>query len=311
VFIRGIAYRLGEPVSISSVPELAKDGSALEDLLALGLERCAIASGSSADLLGESVAATLRGAAIDPSTVDAVVYASNGLRDAAVPAIKAVLRSLGLGRAYPYGVTLSACGNLQAALTLGALLVSSGQAGRVLVATADKNSEYGPESRIYSANVTVYSDGAASCILDAEPSALELVEVGQHSDGAVAELQQQGGALSALLKHTVGGIVKTVQGVMSRSQISMASVQRLYMNNYNRSVLRVFGLQLGVRPERVFSDNIARFAHAYAADTLINLHDDLAVRTPAAGELLLLIGTGPDTWGATLLRAHEPRAERV
>jgi len=68
-------------------------------------------------------------------------------------------------------------------------------------------------------------------------------------------------------------------------------------------VQRIFATQIGTPRSKLFDANIARFAHAYAADNLINLADAMALDGIEQGRHVLLLGTGPETWGGCVLRA--------
>ena len=53
---------------------------------------------------------------------------------------------------------------------------------------------------------------------------------------------------------------------------------------------------------QLYTDNIPRFAHAGACDTVINFADWKADHEVPAGSHALLLGTGPNLWAVSLLR---------
>lgn len=96
------------------------------------------------------------------------------------------------------------------------------------------------------------------------------------------------------------GLRTSVAGALRRLELRAEHVTQLIMNNYNLSVSHMFASAAGVPLSRVFRNNIERFAHAYAADNLINLKDYLTASGRRPGTLLLL-GSGPNTWNSTVL----------
>jgi 3-oxoacyl-[acyl-carrier-protein] synthase III len=308
VSLGAIAYELGELRGIEQLPEMVADPDALETLQALGVHSYAQGEGGSDALLCASLRRTLDAAAIEPSRIDALVYAKHDFRDYRVysPGLKSLMGELGLTRAYPYGVTLSACGNWHSAARLAASLLRSGEAGHVLVATAERNGEYGPKSRMYPGNLTVCSDGAASCLMSVD--ALEYEWLGTHQEANMTlQFHWDGSNLVQMLRDTVAGVELTCRRAIERVGISGSQIRALITNNYNLRVSGMFAQGLarvtGLDAQRVFKDNVARFAHAYAADNLINLADCVRQQGSKSGDVFLLLGTGPETWGASLLRA--------
>ncbi|MBL8148765.1 MAG: hypothetical protein JNN15_02430, partial [Blastocatellia bacterium] len=68
------------------------------------------------------------------------------------------------------------------------------------------------------------------------------------------------------------------------------------------SVSDVFAKQAGSNRAHTFTENIPRFAHAFAADNLINLADYTQKYEPKTEDLFLLLGTGLNTWAATVVK---------
>ena len=63
----------------------------------------------------------------------------------------------------------------------------------------------------------------------------------------------------------------------------------------------MFANKIGFKEPQCFLDNVARFAHAHTADTLINLCDCSASGRLSQKDKLLLLSNSPTSWGAVSL----------
>ena len=249
---------------------------------------------------------TLAAAACDPASVDHVIYATTTFWQESFyrrQEISRLLWELELTRAYPIGVTLSECANVQAALAVGAALIGAGQARTVMVVSTDCTGERA--SRLVPPKIGIKSDGAASVLLSREPVG-PFVYLGtrQVINAALWNLDPEASP-GQYLREIGNGIKATIDGLLAAQGLSLAEIDLVIPNNYNQSVVRTVGAMIGVPAARVYGRNIARMAHAIACDNLVNLRDARDETAIAPGAKLLLIGTGPNVWGASLVR-HEP-----
>ncbi len=188
----------------------------------------------------DSGSATLRAAGVDPSSVDALVLCCT---DVPGPArahgrfVETILTGIRLGDIAFYGLNLNRCVNLLAALDVASSLVASGRYRRVLVITTDRVRD--EEDRVLP--YALLSDGAASCIVAADGEGRDRYQL-------ISPLEMRLGDVSGLMH---ANIFKPLVVMKER--------------------------QAGFTPEQIYTDNIARVGHCFAADPLINLVD----RTPA------------------------------
>lgn len=305
----GLAYELGELEDIGALSELVGKPEVLENLRALGLVQYARSRRPTAELARAAIERTLAEAQLQAREVDAVVYATNHFHDRDVDKdpIKRALHELGLRHAYPIGISFSACGNFHTALRVGAGLIAAGGCNTVLVVTADCNAEYEPESRLYSTNVSVLSDAAASCVLriEAEPQ-FRWRGTAQFTDSQMVELSDPKRIVD-YLACLGNGLERVTCDGLALAQVDRSQLRWLITNNYNTSVTRLFSIKTGFPMASIFQANLARFAHAYAADNLINLRDLLAAGGLDVGESVMLLGSGPNTWSATVLELSAVR----
>ena len=234
-----------------------------------------------------------------------LLYATNSVWDpsfADTAAIGALLSDLGLHQTYPIGLFLSYCANLESAFDLGAALLARDATDRVLAVCTDKAD---PESdRLVQPRISVHSDGAASFLMTREPlpGSFLLRQTALHIDGALGAVDPDE-RFTEYLTGASEGIMHVVKEVLDAAGLSPSDICKVFPNNYNNRVSRIVGELLGFDTAQLFLENIPRFAHAMAADGLINLADWTASNGASSGEKLLLLGTGPNQWGCSLLES--------
>jgi 3-oxoacyl-[acyl-carrier-protein] synthase-3 len=294
-------YALGETFhQVAALAELSAEARAM--LQEFGLERYCTTARSPLALAAHSVAATLDAADVAPEEIDTVVLATSSAGAFDHRALARWLSQLGLAHAYPLGVTFSYCGNIHAAFRVVSALMAAGQVRRVLVVCADRVAE--GESRLVPPAISVSSDGAASCLISDRPSpgSYQLGATVQASNALLAPEDSEGRFLQ-YLQGLAGGIRGSYEQLLAGA--GPVNVGTLIANNYNTwvngNIVRTLKL-----PRRVlYADNIGRIAHVNTADNLINLRD---WETSAAGRRdadVLMLGTGPNMWGLTLLRPDQ------
>jgi 3-oxoacyl-[acyl-carrier-protein] synthase III len=302
VFLSGISYHLGESFPIDSIPELQEKSDILENFLALGLKNYCVSSCSPGVLAKQCISQTLEKAKLNPADIDCFIYATNSFWDNNFYSndIRQLLCDLKLTKAYPIGVFLSYCGNFHSAISIAHERIVAGRAKNVLLVTADKLSPH--ESRIYPPNITILSDAVASCIVTAHKGDFKIKNTYQHTNPYLW-LSKPSDDLLAYMKATLDGIKAAYDGVMKAEGVTSESISKVITNNYNLSIVRTFTMPARFKTSQIYTANLARFAHAFASDNLINLDTCVKEESIKAGELLLLLGTSPTTWSTTLLES--------
>lgn len=303
VFMSGIGYALGELHDVDALEELRRQPDLLESLLVLGLKTYTRVDVSPATLAKRAMIQTLERTGIAPTEVSAVVYGTTSFWCADFyrrQEISRVMHELGLVNAYPIGVTLSECANLQSALRVAVNLVRSEGHSNVLLVVTDRISDH--DSRIVPPQISVKSDGAAACLVTrGVPGDYEICAIEQSIDTALWDMDVHH-QVAEYLRKTADGIKVMIGRMFARLGKCAADFDFLVPNNYNISVLRTFGALLGFDPARIYMENVRRTAHVVAADNLINLKDLADWRPLRSDALVLLLGSGPNLWGCTVLR---------
>lgn len=295
IFLHSIGQSVGEARPIATIEPIARDADLLEFLHANGLRNYRKSDQDPPRLAAEAIRVSLQRSGLDPRQVDSVVWSSTSFQQRSwyTEDVSRELGALGLWTAVPFGVTLSECGNLTAALQVASGLVAAGHR-HVLLVVADRCPA--ADQRLVAPSLTVLSDGAASCILSPEPGEFELLATAQCANHR-ARPDRTDESLR-VLRHNAEGIRRAATAALGRAGLDPDAIAAMITNNLATSVLEMFAIQAGVPFERVYTDLVASYAHLYAADGLLGL-DACDV---ARGEVVLVATNGTCNWGASILR---------
>lgn len=299
VFLTGASYVLGEvEVDHDAVPGLWDRARELKmapspKLWGWGSIR---RTGKSLEKLAiETGVATLAAAGVEPSSVDMLVLCSTRFPGGAETHgrfVETIMTGIGLDRADFVGVTLNRCTNLLSALRVAEALVASGIRRRVLVVTTDRVTDEATRMETFA----LFSDGAASCLVGAEgtgPDRYELVASAAATDVPALDWSHE---ISSDLARDVN------EQLLAPRQLTVRDVAGLSQANLFRPLVVMKELQAGFTPRQIYTDNIPRVGHCFAADPLINLVDRAAMGDVSDGELHLLAASVPGARIGVLLR---------
>ncbi len=216
------------------------------------------------ELAVETGLATLEGAGLASSDVDQLLLCSTEFPGG--PAthgqfVETIMKGLGLNAAF-LGVTLNRCTNLLSALGVAEAMVRSGQRARVLVVTTDRVTD--EDTRMES--FALFSDGAASCLVTAEPGpdGYELLGSASAQDPGALDW---GNEISSDLSRVVNAELLAPRG------LTLGDVKALLHNNLYKPIVVMKERQAGFAAAQLNTENTARVGHCFAADPLINLTD--------------------------------------
>jgi len=250
------------------------------------------------ELAIESGSATLRDAGVDRSSIDALVLCSTRFPGGAENHggfVETIATGLGLDDVAFTGITLNRCTNLLAALQMTEALVASGRRRGVLVVTTDRI----VDERTRMEPFALFSDGAASCVVTAERGAgdgYELVSCADAQDTSALDWSHEiSPALSRRVNDALlGSLAMTAQDVCG-----------LMHPNLFKPLIVMKERQAGFAAAQMYTANIARFGHCFAADPLINLIDRRAAGEFPDGGYHMLAASVPGSRMAVLLRTTE------
>lgn len=299
VFLRGPAYVLGEHEasysSIENLDELTRQFKMVPSASLWGWGTIRTTGRDLDELAVEAGAASLSAAGVPASSVDALLICSNripGPAEGHGAFVANVLTGLSLPDIPCYGQHLNRCVNLLAGLDVARALVVSGRYQRVLVITTDAVAAGDPRMSQFA----LFSDGAASCVVAAEPGdadSYELLGCATAQDTASLEWTHE---ISSDLARVVNDALLRPHG------LKLGDIAALLHANLYIPLVVMKERQAGFTPEQLYLDNITRMGHCFAADPLINLVDRAALGHVSQGRYCVLASSVPGSRIGALLR---------
>jgi len=245
------------------------------------------------ELAVESGRATLDAAGVRPAEVDGLVLCSTSITGPAADHgefFAELLAGIGLGDIAFYGVALNRCTNLLAGIDLASALVATGRYRRMLVITVDRVLDEAERMVSYA----LFSDAAASCLIGAEPAgpSFEVLGCANAQDAsALAGTAEISSELARQVNHRL----------LEPHGMKLGDICGVMHLNIFLPLVTVKERQAGFTAEQIYTGNVSRLGHCYAADPLINLVD----RPTHAGHQYLLVASVPGSRFGVLLRKQD------
>lgn len=304
-FIRGASYVLGERAAdytcIDNLSELAVRFRLAPNAGLWGWGVIRTTGRDLEELAVDTGLATLRAAGVDASTVDALVLCSNripGPAEGHGRFVANVLTGIGLHSIPCYGQNLNRCVNMLAGLDVARGFVASGRYRQILVITTDKVADGADRMSQFA----LFSDGAASCIVSADiagtadastSGSYELLGCATAQDTATLEWTNQ---ISSDLAREVNDRLLTPAG------LKLGDIAALMHANLFLPLVVMKERQAGFAADQLYTANISRLGHCFAADPLINLVDRAALGHVDEGSYCLLASSVPGSRIGALLK---------
>lgn len=305
-FLSGIAYSVGaqRPIDLLSQTEgVAED--VLCGLRQRGLQHYYEEVRSIPEVCIATALETLRSVSLSPHQIDIILLATsnanwiNSLDDET--ALFSTFRDAGFTRTRLIGISLQACSAFGEAVRIAAELVSGENAeAKVLVILFGRKET---SSRLGPAATTVYSDGAASCLVSARRYGFEicasesLFNIHLGAMGRLGNFDQFTGGVQDL--------TAICRRVYEKAGTCPERTCVLFGTNGSLVHLRVMANAARIAVERVYTRDVGRFAHVYSCDNLISLKNYSDENTLVPGSEYLLLGWSPHIVSAAILRYVE------
>jgi 3-oxoacyl-[acyl-carrier-protein] synthase III len=299
VLLRGPAYVLGEfeieHGRIANLQARAEQFRMVPDPGLWGWGSVFRTERGLAAMATDSGSATLRAAGIEPGTVDALILCSTevpGPADGHGRLIEAVLTGIGLRDIPFFGLNFNRCLNFLSALDVAHSFVASGRFGRVLVITTDRVLDEDDRMAAYA----LFSDGAASCVVTAGDEG----DAGLHVIACASA--QDTGSLDGANQIDSDLARRVNEDLLGPLGMKVGDVACLMHNNIFTPLVVMKERQAGFGAEQLWTANITRVGHCFAADPLINLVDRIALGHTRLGQHHLLAASVPGARTGVLLR---------
>ena len=296
VFLSDIAYTIGERRPIADIEPIAAEPTLLDALHSVGLSHYRHSTEPPIRMAATCIQQTLEQTDTPRSDIDVIMLASSTLEFGRFESTELLQLSerFGLTNATPIGVSAAECANFGTALHLARLLVSTGEARNVLLVTTDYCDV--PQKRLLPQVFSVVSDGAASCLITAEPARIEVL-ASTTSTNQLIRAASDPNVIAALTRRA---ITEAVDDILSRATIERSQVRQVITNNLNDQALRVITVAAGFDHDLCYAENVADLAHVHSSDNLINLQSWLDDGV-APDQIVLTISHAFGTWAPALL----------
>lgn len=297
LYLRGLAYSVGDAVPLTEI----KDGDLeqVQVFTKLGLRNYRKSPLSLPELCNQSVGETMRSSGVAPGEVGAVLLATtvNSIHAVGLdyPEVAQILGDHGLVEAKLYGISLSKCSNLSAALELGSSLLRANDYSEVLIIVGDKCER--DRDRFMDSCESILSDGAMSFILSRTEGSYELKHLATSSD--LSHLSRKYGVLEFVdnsIKH-LGKLWRDIP-----PDYPLDRMEKVFCGNYNMLIQRSLMRELGTGKEAFYLENLKRMGHVFSCDVLINLSDYEASTPVAPATTFTCLTVGYFRWGCFVLQ---------
>lgn len=303
VFLAGAAYVLGDPRPIASLetPQNARVVSLLHEEGLRDFRRSSLSAG---ELAARALARSLDAWGGDPREIDLVIYCTErvGRLDRTPLDFTALCSANGISNTPVIALSLGNCANLIPGLrTARALLAAEGLRNVAVVTASICHSE---ADRVAYADLTALSDGAAACIVTAQPETAQFAILGiGHAGNPRLRRLNDGGDRAQMLVGVAAGVKRAFRMAVEDAGVEPGSVAAMLSTYTNRSAITFFASTCGITADRVYTETLADLGHSYAADPLIHLVDSAGWRqTNFADATFCLLAQSLATWGAAVMR---------
>ena len=278
------------------------------------------------DMGAKAAAKTLERAGLTPADVDLLIVATM-TPDVPFPSTACLLQAkLGLRRDIPCFDVSAACSGFVYALQVAKDMMRSGAYRRTLVVGTEKLSSVVDWSD--RTTCVLFGDGAGAVLLETTPEKnVGLLGNLLGADGNNAELLHCAGGGSAapatadslrdgkhflrmngkeVFRHAVRVMAESCERVLAKCDVKSEQVAWFIPHQANSRILEAVASQLNVGMDR-FPSNLERYGNTSAASIPLALEEAWKDGKIKHGDLVLIVAFGAGlTWGATLLRWHEP-----
>ena len=278
------------------------------------------------DMGAKAAAKALERAGLTPADVDLLIVATM-TPDIPFPSTACLLQAkLGLRRDIPCFDVSAACSGFVYALQVAKDMMRSGAYRRTLVVGSEKLSSVVDWSD--RTTCVLFGDGAGAVLLETTPEKnVGLLGNLLGADGNNAELLHCAGGGSAapatadslrdgkhflrmngkeVFRHAVRVMAESCERVLAKCDVKSEQVAWFIPHQANSRILEAVASQLNVGMDR-FPSNLERYGNTSAASIPLALEEAWKDGKIKHGDLVLIVAFGAGlTWGATLLRWHEP-----
>jgi len=245
---------------------------------------------------------------VDPLSVDAIFYAGATCAGHAITTsdpmssfnypVAWLQYELGLTRAVAFGLSQVGCLGMVSSVALASdFLRANDRFTRALCVTADVLPAGSKREMIYN----VISDGACAAVVEKDSKCNRILAYRQITKGYYWDSITQKNQIVAAYFPTARHIILDT---LISARIDPSELAWVIPHNVSLRSWEILLKLVGIGPEKLFAENIARIAHVIAADNCINLKDAAEAGKLLSGDKLLLFTFGFGANWACMVLQH-------
>jgi 3-oxoacyl-[acyl-carrier-protein] synthase III len=299
-FLSGLAYTVGRITPIDALAGV--DSVSLElvnTLKSRGLRHFCEDCRTIPEMCLASALQTLDATHLTPAQIYAVVFTSSNsdglVTDDDETALFSSLHTAGFTKTRIIGLTLqacSACGEaFQIARDLG---TDPARKALVIVFGKKRSNRVGPQAN------TVFSDGAASCIVSSEHGNFEMCASESMIDTYLGSMGRTGN-----VNQTYGGLLglrELSKRVCDKSGVQPKAMRAFFGTNASLEHLNFMAQAAGVPLDKVYDDDVAEYGHLHSCDNLISLKNYSTKHPLVPNDYVMLTAWSSHVVSASVLR---------
>ena len=299
--LSGIAYSTGVERPIEALVDAGVGAPTVAALRDRGLAVYREEARSVRAMCAATLDRSFSDSAVAPGCIDAVIFANSGPWTPQDECdLFLALASCGVKASLILGLGLQSCSSCSAAIQLASTLVRE-ERRHVLVMLLGRVPAGG--SRLGLQGSTVFSDGAASCLVSAGDGDLEIVSSEVYTDMELARRIGEGQDYYTGTTGTVGQLRRLCTRVLKAAGIGRESIRMVFGTNGSAVYFALASDATDLPRERIYDADLSRFGHVHGCDSLIGLRNYLDDGHAAcAGDCFMLIGWSAYVFGITILR---------
>ena len=287
MYISAIGYAHGEPSSIAELGD--------EDISALcrpehGLANYRVSDQEIWQLALAACEQTL--SSVVGAVPDLLVYVTENDRDVAC-SVRRLAEALAIPTLEYVVVSGHGCGNFGPALRVACDAICAGQRGQILVVLADRVSG---GSRMMLSGLSVFSDGAASCVVSLEPTDARGPHFTLLATTTVNRAEVAPEAADASMLSIVSMASDGIIDLTRKTRIDPGDFDHVLFSNYRIISQKFLASAMGFPAEKLLIGQVGEFGHCFSADILVTLHMAASEGKIKPGDRVVASATGPYSW---------------
>jgi 3-oxoacyl-[acyl-carrier-protein] synthase III len=299
-FLSGLGYSVGtiKPIdALAGVEDISID--LLNTLKSRGLKNFCEDTRTIPEMCLASVMQTLQATHLSPSQIHAIVFTSSNsdglVADDDETALFSAFHAAGFIKTRIIGLTLQACSACGEALQIACDLVNDpARKALVIIFGKKKANRVGPQAN------TVFSDGAASCIVSGQNGDFEICAIESMINTYLGSMGRAG----SVAQTHVGllDLRELSKKVCAESGVKAKAMRAFFGTNASRGHLNFMAQAAGIPLERVYEDDVADYGHLHSCDNLISLKNYWAKHNLSPNDYLMLTAWSSHVVSASVLR---------